>query len=108
MRSGVFSTAFAVLSLALTASVFPSVPAGAAPKKPAAAAQTVRIRINGMHCEGCAKTISDELKKAPGVSRAEITYVKKLGAVTLNPAKTSAAKVTKTIQGLGYEAAVLK
>ncbi|MBI2980760.1 MAG: heavy-metal-associated domain-containing protein [Deltaproteobacteria bacterium] len=58
-----------------------------------------------MHCALCEKKINETLKEeVPGVLKSEVKTKKSGGIVTIDPARTSSAKVIEAINRLGYEA----
>lgn len=59
--------------------------------------------ITGMHCSSCGMLIDDALEELPGVQQARTNVRKGLTRVD-HDGKLSAAKLIKTITGLGYQA----
>ena len=51
--------------------------------------EKVSLKIDGMHCNGCAATVAYSLKNQKGIVDAEITYSKKRGVITYDPTQTN-------------------
>ncbi len=66
--------------------------------------KAIELRIEGMHCGGCAGTIEALLAREPGVKTASISHKTGRGRVLYDPALTDAARVVKTIEQAGYKA----
>jgi copper chaperone len=86
-------TSVLALSVLLT---LPGIPTA----QPAQKSGTARVRIvqcalkvNGMHCEGCAEGVRTALLKLPGVKAAEVDYQKGTARVEFDPARTSPEKI---------------
>ena len=72
---------------------------------PAARADATPVRatftVEGMHCNGCAEAIVDELKETPGVRSATCSFETKTCEVELQPS-TSPETAAGAIRKLGY------
>ena len=64
----------------------------------------VQIRIEGMHCQSCARLIREELRDIPGVHSVEVDFEKKKGNVIFDPQVVSLQKLIDTVEQLGYRA----
>ncbi len=60
------------------------------------------LKIKGMDCASCSALIEHALKKEKGVSSANVNYASEKAHVNFDPEKTSAEKIEKVINGLGY------
>jgi copper chaperone CopZ len=58
----------------------------------------VKLRVTGMHCEGCADTVVLALKKLPQVAAAKVEFVDEPNAD--KPAASRTGIATVTIKGL--------
>ena len=64
---------------------------------------TLRFKVTGMHCGGCASGIQDSLAKLPGVASCEASYENQ--SVTLKTTDPAiAGKAIEEITSLGYTA----
>lgn len=68
--------------------------------------ERVKIAIEGMHCESCARGIKAMLKRTPGVISAEVSYEQREATVEYDTARTTPEKITEAINNLGYKAKV--
>jgi copper chaperone CopZ len=75
-----------------------------APPAPPAANATNWLAISGMHCEGCARGITSELKRTPGVVRAEVSFTNKLAVVAYDTNRVSLKTLQDVIAQAGYAA----
>lgn len=78
------------------------------PKPPTTVSNaTNRFDVSGMHCDGCAKGLTTELKLTPGVATALVTFTNRLGVVAFDTNRVSTDKLLKVIREAGYEARLL-
>lgn len=61
------------------------------------AQKTTVLKVSGMACGECAKTVENEAKKIDGVTAAKVSQPKGEAEITYDPAKTSPAAIAKTI-----------
>jgi copper chaperone CopZ len=86
-----------VLALSALLTLPGAVVARTAPAQKSGTAQ-VRIvqcalKVNGMHCQGCAEGVRAALLKLPGVKAAEVDYERGTARVEFDPARTSPEKI---------------
>ena len=67
--------------------------------------KSLELRIQGMHCDGCAGTIEALLAREPGVKGASVSYAAGKGQVLYDPAATNPARIAATIERAGYRVA---
>ena len=79
-----------------------------APAKPAGKLATAKLRIEGMHCAGCAGGIVTQLKKLNGVKEAKIDAKSKLGEVKYDPAAVKPAALVERVKVAGFQAKLVK
>ncbi len=65
--------------------------------------QTVTLKLGGMTCASCAKTIEGALKKVPGVSYASVNIATEKGTITFDSALASLDRLSKAVEGVGYK-----
>ncbi len=65
---------------------------------------TNRFTITGMQCDSCAKGITSELKRAPGVATASVSFTNKLAIVAYDTNRTTVKALQKVIVEAGYRA----
>ncbi|MDR3411421.1 MAG: heavy-metal-associated domain-containing protein [Formivibrio sp.] len=67
--------------------------------------ETIILKIDGISCMGCVRTLTGVLGALPGVASVEVS--KEAGAATINfdPAQTGAAAFKAAVEGAGYDLA---
>jgi copper chaperone len=65
---------------------------------------TADIKIEGMSCEGCVKSVTRALQGVPGVEKVEVFLAKGKADVTYDPAKAGLADLKRAVERAGYEA----
>ncbi|MGH8738186.1 MAG: heavy-metal-associated domain-containing protein [Burkholderiales bacterium] len=65
----------------------------------------VTLKIEGMHCEGCAQVIEALLAREDGVQKVAVSYAKREARLLLDPAATDPAKLAAAIERAGYRVA---
>lgn len=66
--------------------------------------ETTVLKVNGMTCGGCVRSVGNVLKAVPGVTSAEVSLEKSEAQVTFDPAFANQAALRKAIEDAGYEA----
>lgn len=74
--------------------------------KPANA--TNRFTIRGMHCNACAKGLTSELKRVPGVAAAEVSFTNRLAVVAYDTNRVAVSALLSTIKEAGFEGQLAK
>lgn len=67
--------------------------------------QSMTLEIDGMHCDGCARTIDHVLRRQPGVWEAEVSLGEGSARVLFDPERVSAEKIAEAVHKAGYRAA---
>lgn len=65
--------------------------------------KTVDLKIKGMHCEGCAKTVEALLNAEPGVKAATVSYATKGARVLFDPVAIDLPGLVKTVERAGFD-----
>jgi len=63
------------------------------------------LKIKGMHCTGCERTIKNALLKLKGVKGVKVSYADERASVEHDD-KISSSVIIKAIEEAGYEASV--
>ncbi|MDD4211825.1 MAG: heavy metal translocating P-type ATPase [Bacilli bacterium] len=63
----------------------------------------MRLKISGMSCVVCSKTIEDALLKMPGIMSATVNYASEEASLSCNPEEISFDTIKDMIVDLGYE-----
>ncbi|MGH8675504.1 MAG: MerR family DNA-binding protein [Burkholderiales bacterium] len=66
------------------------------------AMKTAELTIQGMHCDGCAKTIEALLAAEPGVKAATASYASGSARVLYDPAAADLARLVHAVERAGY------
>ena len=64
----------------------------------------INLKILGMHCESCAKTVEKALSKEKGLISANVNFALEKATIEYNPEEINEAKIKKAIKNAGYEA----
>jgi MerR family transcriptional regulator, copper efflux regulator len=64
--------------------------------------KTAELVIDGMHCDGCAKTVESLLGAEPGVKVATASFMQGSAKVVFDPAKIELAALAKAVERAGY------
>uniref|UniRef100_A0A3Q1CFS4 Copper-transporting ATPase 2 n=1 Tax=Amphiprion ocellaris TaxID=80972 RepID=A0A3Q1CFS4_AMPOC len=67
----------------------------------------VQIRVEGMHCQSCVKTIEEQMMELPGVSYVQVSLKGNSAVVMFQPLLVSQEELREKIEDLGFEAALL-
>lgn len=68
--------------------------------------QTIRLRIEGMHCGGCEKIVRHLLERQPGVKGCRVSHQAGEARVAVDAGGASGDRLAETVRGAGYGAAV--
>lgn len=63
---------------------------------------TTTIKIEGMHCDGCAQRVKRVLEREPGVERAAVSLADGAAQVT-HDSQTTSTGLRQAIERAGYE-----
>jgi len=66
--------------------------------------ETVELRVEGMDCEGCVKSVTRMLSGVPGVQKVDVSLAQASVTVTYDPAKAGIAEMKKAVARAGYKA----
>ena len=66
--------------------------------------ETVELKVEGMDCQGCVKSVTRMLSGVAGVENVDVSLEKALARVTYDPAKAGPAELKRAIGRAGYKA----
>lgn len=66
----------------------------------------IKLRITGMHCEACEKSLKKALSKLDHVKDVDLKYTNELATISYNP-ELNIDKVIDTIRQVGYDAIIM-
>jgi len=68
--------------------------------------KSLELKIEGMHCDGCAATIEALLTREPGVNATSVSYAAGGGRILYDPGATDPARLAAAIEKAGYRVAI--
>ena len=77
------------------------------PIKAATAKITRQFQVEGMHCDGCAQSITAALQAVPGIKSATVSFESKKATVVTEGKQLATSEIEKTINDLGFKARLL-
>jgi copper chaperone CopZ len=64
--------------------------------------KTVTLKIEGMHCNGCAETVRSLVDSEPGVRAADVSFKDSQARILFDPQAISEEELVKVIEKGGY------
>lgn len=65
--------------------------------------ESTLLKIGGMTCGGCVRSVTNALQSAPGVSKAEVDLATGQARIEFNPAQTNLQQLASLIDDIGFE-----
>jgi copper chaperone len=66
--------------------------------------ETVELKVEGMDCEGCVRSVTRMLSGVAGVEKVDVSLAEARARVTYDPAKSSLAEFKRAVERAGYKA----
>ena len=66
--------------------------------------ETVELKVEGMDCQGCVKSVTRMLCGVPGVEKVDVSLEQGRAAVTYDPAKAGVAEFKRAVERAGFKA----
>jgi len=66
--------------------------------------ETIELKVEGMDCEGCVKSVTRMLSGLPGVDKVDVSLAAARAKVTYDPAKSGPADFKRAVERAGYKA----
>ena len=66
--------------------------------------ETVELKVEGMDCQGCVKSVTRMLSGVAGVQDVDVSLEEGRARVTYDPAKSGPAELKRAIERAGYKA----
>ena len=66
--------------------------------------ETVELKVEGMDCEGCVKSVTRMLSGVPGVQQVDVSLAQASARVIYDPAKADVSAMKKAVERAGYKA----
>lgn len=67
---------------------------------------TTTLKIDGMHCDGCAARIQSLLSKQAGVREADVSFAEGTARLSFNPQSVDEGRLIEVIEGAGFSVPV--
>ena len=64
--------------------------------------KSLKLRIEGMQCDGCAGTIQSVLSREPGVKSSSVSFQKRTASVFYDPKETDPARLAEAVNKAGF------
>jgi copper chaperone len=66
--------------------------------------ETVELKVEGMDCDGCVKSVTRMLSGVAGVQKVDVSLAEGRATVTYDPAKSQVADMKRAVERAGYKA----
>jgi copper chaperone len=66
--------------------------------------KTTTIKIGGMSCDGCVKSITRALSAVPGVSKADVSLERAEATIAFDPEKVAKPALVEAVEDAGFSA----
>lgn len=66
--------------------------------------EEIRIRVEGMSCGGCVRSVTGALQALPGVTEAEVSLEAAEAKVRFDPARVTVAALRAAVEDAGFDA----
>ncbi len=68
---------------------------------------TTKLKIGGMTCDGCVRSVEKKLSRVAGVESAQVDLGNASATVEYDDSRVDLAKIIAAVQQIGFEAAPL-
>jgi copper chaperone len=65
---------------------------------------TREFAVEGMHCQGCVRSVTGAVKEVPGVTGVDVSLERKAATVAFDAAQATPAAIVAAIEGAGFDA----
>ena len=62
--------------------------------------------VEGMHCQGCVKSVTGAVSRVPGVTRVDVSLADKAAKVEFDASLATPEAIVAAIEGVGFDAHV--
>lgn len=66
--------------------------------------ETITLKVNGMTCEGCVRSVTKALQEVNGVATVEVSLEQAEAKVSYSPREVSVERLKAAVDAAGYEA----
>ena len=68
--------------------------------------KSLELKIEGMHCSGCAATVEALVTREPGVKAATVSHAESKGRILYDPEATEPDRLVAAIEKAGYRVSI--
>jgi len=65
--------------------------------------EQITLKVTGMTCQGCVRSVKTVLESVPGVTAAEVSLEHSEASVAFDPTRASVAQLKAAVHEAGYE-----
>lgn len=65
--------------------------------------ETIELKVEGMDCDGCVKSVTRMLSGVPGVQSVDVSLAEARARVTYDPARTTVPDMKKAVVRAGFK-----
>jgi copper chaperone CopZ len=66
--------------------------------------ENVEFKVEGMHCDGCAKSVTRMLSGVPGVQAVDVSLAEGKAQVSFDPSKAGLPEFKRAVERAGFKA----
>ncbi len=68
---------------------------------------TGRFAVEGMHCNGCVRSVTGAVSRLPGIEKVDVSLDDKQATVAYDASAVQPAQIVEAIEAAGFEATPL-
>jgi copper chaperone len=66
--------------------------------------ESVEFKVEGLHCDGCVKSVTRMLAGVPGVEKVDVSLAESKAQVSFDPARAGLADFKRAVERAGFKA----
>ncbi len=66
--------------------------------------ETIDLKVEGLHCDGCVKSVTRMLGGVRGVEKVDVSLAEARARVTYDPAQSGPADLKRAVERAGFKA----
>ncbi len=66
--------------------------------------ETLELKVEGLHCDGCVKSVTRMLTAVPGVEQVDVSLAEGKASVRYDPAQAGVAEFKRAVERAGFKA----
>ena len=68
--------------------------------------QIIQLKVTGMHCGGCVKSVTRVLSELAGVQKVDVSLEQESAQITFDPQQVQPAALIEAIEDAGFDASL--